>query len=175
MRIPLDIDGDGLTDLAVLRVGEDVLLKGLGACAFERANEAWSFDGDDSRTMAFAATWEDESTFPTLALGDYIARTSTGAPIPPCPDNRLVRPDPSGTAFFPPAPLSPGFCPLSMLFSDWGGSGRRDLRVSNDRQYYTDGQEQLWRMAPATPRRPTPGQTAGRSCASGAWASPART
>ncbi len=33
-----------------------------------------------------------------------------------------------------------------MLFSDWDRSGRRDLRVSNDRNYYTDGREQLWRM-----------------------------
>ena len=33
---PLDIDGDGLTDLAVLRVGEDLLLRGLGDCRFER-------------------------------------------------------------------------------------------------------------------------------------------
>ncbi|HET7646816.1 MAG TPA: FG-GAP-like repeat-containing protein, partial [Candidatus Limnocylindria bacterium] len=36
---PLDIDGDGVTDLAVLRVGENVLLRGLGDCRFERANE----------------------------------------------------------------------------------------------------------------------------------------
>ena len=38
-----------------------------------------------------------------------------------------------------------------MLFSDWDRSGRRDLRVSNDRHYYSelgDGQEQLWRFAP---------------------------
>ena len=27
-----------------------------------------------------------------------------------------------------------------MLFSDWDRSGRRDLRVSNDRHYYTDGE-----------------------------------
>jgi hypothetical protein len=33
-----------------------------------------------------------------------------------------------------------------MLFSDWDRSGRRDLRVSNDREYYVDGSEQLWRM-----------------------------
>jgi hypothetical protein len=34
-----------------------------------------------------------------------------------------------------------------MLFSDWDRSGRRDLRVSNDREFYVrDGQEQLWRM-----------------------------
>ena len=44
---PLDIDGDGQVDLAVLRVGESVLLRGLGDCRFERANEAWSFDGGD--------------------------------------------------------------------------------------------------------------------------------
>jgi hypothetical protein len=39
-----------------------------------------------------------------------------------------------------------------MLFSDWSRSGRMDLRVSNDQHYYlpTDGQEQLWRIAPGT-------------------------
>ena len=38
-----------------------------------------------------------------------------------------------------------------MLFSDWDRSGRRDLRISNDRHYYSDlsdGQDQLWRIAP---------------------------
>jgi hypothetical protein len=42
-----------------------------------------------------------------------------------------------------------------MLFSDWDGSGRRDLRVSNDRQYYSqaDGEEQMWRMKPGAPPR----------------------
>ena len=49
---PLDIDGDGVIDLAVLRHGENVLLRGTGDCRFERANEAWAFDGgrrmDDS-------------------------------------------------------------------------------------------------------------------------------
>ena len=37
-----------------------------------------------------------------------------------------------------------------MLFSDWDRSGRRDLRVSNDRHYYPadQGEEQLWRIAP---------------------------
>jgi len=49
-----------------------------------------------------------------------------------------------------PVLLRPGWCALSMLFSDWDRSGRMDLRVSNDAQYYlpTDGQEQLWRIAP---------------------------
>ena len=41
-----------------------------------------------------------------------------------------------------------------MLFSDWDRSGRRDLRVSNDRHYYHDGEEQLWRIEAGLPPRP---------------------
>jgi len=55
-----------------------------------------------------------------------------------------------------PIALAPTWCTLSMLFSDWDRSGRRDLRVSNDRHYYSergDGQEQLWRLAPGEPPR----------------------
>lgn len=144
---PLDIDADGLTDLAVLRVGENVLLRGVGDCRFERGNERWGFDGGDARTMAFSATWEGDAPLPTLAIGDYIALTELGSPVPPCPDNELLRPAASGASYGPPIALSPGYCPLSMLFSDWDRSGRSDLRVSNDRQYYTDGEEQLWAMA----------------------------
>ena len=48
--------------------------------------------------------------------------------------------------------LSPGHCPLSMLFSDWSRAGRPDLRVSNDRFYHEDtGEEQLWHLG-AEPR-----------------------
>ena len=56
----------------------------------------------------------------------------------------------------PPIPLAPGWCALSMLFTDWDRSGRRDLRVTNDRHYYSDyseGQEQLWRIASGEPPR----------------------
>ena len=38
---PIDIDGDGHADLAILRIGETVLMRGLGNCRFERANERW--------------------------------------------------------------------------------------------------------------------------------------
>ena len=55
---PLDIDSDGHTDLVVLRVGEDVVLRGLGDCAFERANESLGIDGGDTWTVAFSAAWE---------------------------------------------------------------------------------------------------------------------
>jgi enediyne biosynthesis protein E4 len=53
-------------------------------------------------------------------------------------------------------PLEPGWCALSMLFSDWNRRGRQDLRISNDRHYYVrGGGEELWRSTPhrgATPR-----------------------
>ncbi len=50
---PIDIDGDGHVDLAVLRVGENVILRGLGRCRFERANEALGFEGGSDWTTAF--------------------------------------------------------------------------------------------------------------------------
>ncbi len=151
---PLDIDSDGVKDLVVLRVGEDVLLRGLGDCAFERANESLGFDGGEGWTTAFSATWEDPAaTLPTLALGDYVGVDDQGDATFECPDGRFVRPAADGTAFGSPITLSPGWCPLSMLFSDWDRSGRRDLRVSNDRHYYRDGEEQLWRVDPGVAPR----------------------
>ena len=149
---PLDIDGDAVSDLAVLRRGETVLLRGLGDCRFERANEPWSFDGGDAWTTAFSATWEGASTLPTLALGRYLDLEETTNSTRVCDDNQLFRPADDGT-YGPATALRPGFCTLSMLFSDWDRSGRRDLRVSNDRHYYRDGREQLWRIEPGQPPR----------------------
>jgi hypothetical protein len=149
---PVDIDGDGIVDLAVLRIGGNVLLRGLGDCRFERANERWGVDGGAAVTEAFAATWEGTATLPTLAFGNYVnpARTDVRRQ---CDDNALLRPDVAGSRYAAPLPLSPSWCALSMLFSDWDRSGRRDLRISNDRHYYRseDGAEQLWRMEAGAP------------------------
>lgn len=142
---PLDIDGDGLVDLAVLRVGENLLLRGQGDCRFERGNESWGFDGGEGWTTAFSATWEDQEARPTLAIGNFL--TSAGLQRGTCADNQLFRPAAGASSYGPPITLSPGFCTLSMLFSDWDRAGGADLRVSNDRQYYRDGEEQLWRVA----------------------------
>jgi hypothetical protein len=149
---PIDIDGDGWVDLAVLRNGESVLLRGLGDCRFERANEAWSFDGGNAWTAAFSAAWSGADRLPTLALGHYLGLDAAGRATSDCADNALLRPNPEGTGFAPPSALAPGYCALSMLFSDWDRSGRRDLRITNDRHYYTAGQDQLWRIAGVAPR-----------------------
>ena len=143
---PIDVDGDGATDLAVLRSGENVVLRGLGGCRFERANEAWGIDGGDEWTAAFSAAWEGDASLPTLAFGNYVATDAIDAARDLCADNVLLRPDGGTGRYAAPLALSPGFCTLSILFSDWDRSGERDLRMANDRHYYRDGHEQLWRI-----------------------------
>lgn len=142
---PIDVDSDGKVDLAVLRVGENVMLRGQGDCEFEPANQPWGLDGGDDWTASFSATWEEGESLPTLAFGNYLALddTSDGGE---CADHHFFRP--RGGTYADPTPLSPGWCTLSILFSDWDRSGSADLRMTNDRHYYRDGQEQLWRVDP---------------------------
>ena len=160
---PLDVDGDGTTDLITLRAGENVALRGLGGCRFERANEAWGLDGGGEMTEAFSATWERGGSWPTLAFGNYL-EPGNSDPDTRCQGNVLMRPAANtgagagggaAPAYAPALLLEPGYCTLSMLFSDWSGDGRADLRVSNDRAYYrqAEGQEQLWRIEPGEPPR----------------------
>jgi hypothetical protein len=141
---PLDIDSDGHVDLAVLRRGGNVVLRGLGDCRFEAANDVLGLEGGDDWTVSFSATWEGSNALPTLAFGSYLSQDDRTA----CDDSRLLRPAPTGGQYAPPIALSPGYCTLSILFSDWGRTGQRDLRMANDRHYYIDGGEQLWRIAP---------------------------
>ena len=148
---PLDIDADGQADLVVLRVGEVQLFRGLGNCKFERANERWKLRTGNAWHSAFSATWERGQTMPTLAFGTYVDRSKPEFPWGSCTPGSLWRPDASGTAYAPALPLVPGHCALSMLFSDWNRSGQAALRVSNDREYYKGGQEQLWKLPPGQP------------------------
>lgn len=146
----LDIDGDGQEDLVLLRVGANIVLRGLGACRFERADRKWHIDGGRSWTTAFAATWEAGSKFPTLAFGNYVDRTAPGSPWGTCSDNVLMRPRAGASEpdYSDPTPLTPGYCALSMLFTDWNHSGEAALRIANDRQYYRGGEEQMWKVHP---------------------------
>ena len=145
---PLDIDGDGNADLVVLRVGEVQVFRGLGGCKFERASDQWKLRTGNGWHSAFAATWERGASWPTLAIGTYVDRSKPEFPWGSCTSGMLIRPAAAGPGFADPLSLAPGHCALSMLFSDWNRSGAPALRVSNDREYYKGGQEQLWKLAP---------------------------
>ncbi len=151
---PIDIDNDGHMDLFVLRLGANLILKGGPDCQFTKANDAMAFDGGKEWTTAFSATFETGAKFPTLAIGNYVDRQAPGSPWGTCGDNYLIRPSADDTpSYGAPFMLSPGYCTLSMLFTDWNQSGTPSLRVTNDRQYYRGGEEQMWRVDPGrTPK-----------------------
>jgi enediyne biosynthesis protein E4 len=143
---PLDIDADGNTDLVLLRVGENKVMRGLGGCQFEDANKRWNFDGGKAWSVSFAATFENGASWPTLAVGNYINPEEELSPWGSCTENWLHRG--AAQAFAKPLPLTPSYCALSMLFTDWDRSGTPSLRVSNDREYYEGGEEQMWKLLP---------------------------
>jgi hypothetical protein len=148
---PLDIDGDGWLDLAVLRVGPNLLLRGGPDCAFEDATSDWGFQPGDAWSTAFSAIWEPGRELPTLAIGNYVDRADPMGPFEACDDNELHRP--AGAGYGPPLPIAPGYCALSMLISDWRRAGVPELRISNDRHYYVrGGYEEMWRLDPLAPR-----------------------
>ncbi len=148
---PIDIDGDGQADLVVLRVGEIEVFRGLGNCKFERANDLWRVTTSNAWHTAFSATWERDQNWPTLAVGTYFDRSKPEFPWGTCTPASLMRPAADGKGFAPAIALTPGYCALSMLFSDWNRKGEPALRVSNDREYYKGGQEQLWKLSPNQP------------------------
>jgi enediyne biosynthesis protein E4 len=150
----LDIDNDGHRDLVLLRLGENIVLRGGPGCSFTKANRQLSLDGGRAWTTAFAATWEAGLKYPTLAFGNYVDRAAPGSPWGTCEDNVLARPQPGDRPdYSQPSALTPGYCALSMLFTDWNRSGTPSLRVTNDRQYYRGGEEQLWKVEPENPPR----------------------
>lgn len=152
---PLDLDSDGVMDLAVLRVGANRLLRGLGGCAFEEATAALGLDPGAAWTTAFSATWEAGAPLPTLFFGNYVDRENPDGPFEACDANLLFR----GTAprYTAPERIEPGWCTLSALFSDWARQGAPELRLSNDRQYYVrGGHEQMFTLTPLAERADWP-------------------
>ncbi|GAD55943.1 LOW QUALITY PROTEIN: FG-GAP repeat domain protein [Limimaricola cinnabarinus LL-001] len=137
---PLDADADGRADLFVMRAGPNLLLRGLGDCAFEDATEAMGLPAGDAWTTAFTAWWEDDDR-PVMAIGNYVDRDDPDGPFEACNDNAILRPDGDG---WREETLSPGFCALSMLAAR-NARGQAALRISNDRHYYVRGGfEQMW-------------------------------
>lgn len=149
---PINIDNDDYTDLVLLRLGANQILKGGPDCNFTKANKEFAIKGGREWSTGFAAIWEGENALPTMAIGNYVDRDAPGTPWGTCSPNMLLRPNADGT-YSEPLALEPGYCSLSMLFTDWNKSGLPDLRITNDRQYYRGGQEQLWQISPdETPR-----------------------
>ena len=141
---PLDIDSDGKIDLVLLSTGKNQLMQGLGNCQFD-AFENLTLGEQAKWSTAFSATWQLDNILPTLALGNYVDRDNPDGPFGTCDSNELYKPE--GDTYPAPQTLRPGYCALSMLFSDWSRTARPELRISNDRHYYVrDGSEQLWRM-----------------------------
>ncbi len=148
---PLDIDGDGWLDLAVLRVGPNMLLRGGPDCMFSDASGEWGFDAGEAWSTSFAATWEPGHALPTLAIGNYVDRKKPDGPFEACDANELHRPHAGN--YGQPVAIQPGYCALSMLISDWRRNGKPELRISNDRHYYVrNGHEEMWRLVPLGPR-----------------------
>ena len=171
---PLDVDSDGVTDLVLLRVGENVVMRGTGGCRFERANELWSFDGGDAWSTALAATWERGAAWPTVAIGNYIDRQrrdfalgvvhrQLAAQAEPRPVRVLRRPSPSSQA-------SAHFRCCSRTGT---GPARRACASPTIANITRAARSSSGMSIPTRRRRCTPTRKAGRSCASGAWASPA--
>ena len=149
---PINIDNDEYTDLVLLRLGANQILKGGPDCSFTKANKEFAMKGGREWSTGFAAIWEGDNALPTMAIGNYVDRDAPGTPWGTCSPNMLLRPNADGT-YAEPLALEPGYCSLSMLFTDWNKSGEPDLRITNDRQYYRGGQEQLWQITPGeTPR-----------------------
>lgn len=139
---PLDVDGDGHLDVMLLRVGENQLLRGDGACGFAPANDLWGYAPQDTWSTAFSATWEENG--PVMAVGNYVDRTDPEGPFEACDTNALYF---WQSGDFAGETLDPGFCALSMLFAR-DASGTKRLRISNDRHYYVRaGSEQMYDLA----------------------------
>ena len=173
---PLDIDGDRLVDLVVLRRGENMVLRGLGDCRFERANEALGFAGGDAWTVGFSATWETPAaTLPTLAFGDYVTLDERESAVG-CPDNQLIRPTDGGTVYARagrrshPAGARSRCCSATGIGPAGATCASRTTVTTTRTARSSSGGS-----SPASRRGYTGATTAGRGCRSGGWASPART
>lgn len=141
---PLDLDADGVLDLFVLRVGPNVVLRGLGDCRFEDATAALGIDAGNAWSTSFTAWWGAGDARPSLFVGNYVDRDDPEGPFFACDDNQLLRPTDTG---WQTQALAPGFCPLSALAAR-DARDRMTLRISNDRHYYVrGGQEQMWDIA----------------------------
>ena len=77
---PIDIDGDGIVDLAVLRIGRERRCSaGSATAGSSAANERWGFDGGaGTRRRRSARRGRARRRCPTLAFGNYVETQPDG-------------------------------------------------------------------------------------------------
>ena len=172
---PLKLDADEHTDLIVLRLGENLILRGLGECRFERANEAFGFDGDNAWTTRLVPLGSKMTRCPrslleitlTVACQEHhlelvlITRFCGQwgrATIPPKPSRATVHC--LCCLVIGTARVSP-ICASAMT-----GSITSPIKSVTAVSSY---------LSSRTPSPPTPRPMVGKSCKFGVWASPAPT
>ena len=102
--------------VVVLRVGPDVLLQGDGACGFAPTTLP-ELTFEDQWSTAFSAIWEGGQCPANHGVrGTMLTALILTARFEACDTNALMRPDGTATRA---CRWPPGFCPLSMLMSDW--------------------------------------------------------
>ena len=172
---PVDVDSDGNTDLVLLRVGENVVMRGLGDCRFERANETWGFDGGDAWSTAFAATWEKGAEWPTLAIGNYINRLEETSPWGSCTENWLHRPDGTQNKFARPWRSSPAIVRCRCCSPTGTSLARHPCAFPTTANITRAARSSSGMLMRGKRLHFTPRRKAGSPCGSGAWALPAMT
>ena len=133
----------------MLRDGKSVVLRGLGNCTFERANEALVLSRLGRATRPRSARRGGRRATADAggrSLPETGRRTTA---TPACGFGPTAR----AQAYAAPIALDSGYCALSMLFSDWDRSGRAPVARDERPQYYTDSQVSSggWRGAERAP------------------------
>ena len=153
---PLDVDGDGMTDLACCGVGENV------APARPRRLPVRARQRGAGRSTAATAgrrrsarPGRATTTLPTLAFGNYLELDATGEPTGDCADNELVRPGADGDR------LRRADRALARLLHALDAVQRlgplrpaRPAGVATTATTTADGEEQLWRIEPGRAAAP---------------------
>ncbi len=119
---------------------------------------------------ASAPRWEGaDATLPTLAFGDYLVTLDeTRRARRPAPTASWSDPHRAARHTASHSPCDPVWCALSMLFSDWDRSGRRDLRViERPPLLHATARSSYGGSGPASRRGSTRATTAGPAAALG--------
>jgi enediyne biosynthesis protein E4 len=148
---PLDIDSDGVLDLVVLRLGENRLLRGLGDCRFEDATDSL---GLRRRRCLVHRLCRDLGEGADLAHARHRQlRRPQGRGLPLGVLHRQLAAPARGAAFRPADPADAVLLRAVDAVHRLEPVRPPSLRVSNDREYYKGGQEQMWHLEPGQPPR----------------------